>query len=140
MMKKLVRTLTALMLFTLALNGAIWAQSFDHKVRAEIPFSFYAGDKILPAGTYTFGFNMENHYLMIVNNRNADGALLMGLPSDAGKYSSPVLIFHANGEEAYTLESLKGADFGLSFNSKKTLSRVATDRTGSSTTSITSAP
>lgn len=140
MMKKLVRTLTALMLFTLALNGIVWAQSFDHKVRAEIPFSFYAGDKILPAGTYTFGFNMENHYLMIVNSRSADGALLMGFPSDSRQYSSPVLIFRATGEEAYRLESLEGADFGLSFKSKKTMPQVATDRTGSSTMSITTAP
>ncbi len=140
MMKKIVRTFAALMLFTLALNGAVWAQSFDHKVRAEIFFSFYAGDKILPAGTYTFGFNMENHYLKIVNNRNADGALLMGFPGEPGQYGSPVLIFRATGEEAYRLESLKGADFGLSFKSKKTMSQVATDRAGSSTMSITTAP
>jgi hypothetical protein len=139
-MKKAVCRIIALMLFTLALNGAVWAQSFDHKVRAEIPFSFYAGDKVLPAGTYTFGFNMENHYLMIVNNRSSGGALLMGFSSDTRQSGSPVLIFRASGEEAYKLEGLQGADFGLSFASKKTMSHVASDRIASSTMSIATAP
>jgi hypothetical protein len=139
-MKRVVCSIFALMLFTLALNGAVWAQSFDHKVRAEIPFSFYAGDKVLPAGTYIFGFNIENHSLMIVNNRNADGALLMGIPSDSKQDGSPVLMFRANDGEAYTLESLKAPGFGLSFHSKKTLSHVATDRTASSTTTVTAIP
>lgn len=139
-MKKVVLMLAALMLSTLALNGAVWAQNFDHKVRAEIPFSFSAGDKMLPAGTYTFGFDVENHSLMIVNNRNANGALLMGIPSDSRKDGSPVLIFRANGGDAYTLESLKGADFGLSFKPSKALSQLATGRANSSTTSITAAP
>ena len=139
-MKKVVCSTFALMLFTLALNGAVWAQSFSHKVRADIPFSFYAGDKILPAGTYTFGFNVENHSLMIVNNSNADGALLLGFPSDSKQDGSPVLIFRINGDEAYTLESLKAPDFGLSFNSKKNSTHVATARVGSSTMTITAAP
>lgn len=139
-MKKVVRSIFALMLFTLALNGAVWAQSFSHKVRAEIPFSFYAGDKTLPAGTYTFGFNVENHTLVIVNNRNADGALLMGIPSDSRQNGSPVLIFHNNGDEAYTLQSLQASDYGLSFNSKKTSTHVASAEAGGSTTTITAAP
>ena len=135
-MMKIIRTLIALMLFTLALNAA-WAQSFEHKVRAEIPFNFYAGDKVLPAGSYTFGFNMENHYLMIVNNGNAGGALLMGFSSDTRQHGSPVLIFRATGEEAYRLESLAGADFGLSFHSKKAVPQVASDRASGSTTTVT---
>ena len=139
-MKKVVRSMFALMLFTLALNGAVWAQSFSHKVRAEIPFNFYAGDKILPAGTYTFGFNVENHTLVIVNNKNADGALLMGIPSDSRQNGSPVLIFHNNGDEAYTLESLKASDYGLSFNSKKNSAHVATAQNGGSTTAVTATP
>ena len=139
-MKKLVCSMFALMLFTLALNGAVWAQSFSHKVRAEIPFNFYAGDKILPAGTYTFGFNVENHTLVIVNNKNADGALLMGIPSDSRQNGSPVLVFHNNGDEAYTLESLKAPEYGLSFNSKRTSTHVASARNGSSTMTITATP
>jgi hypothetical protein len=139
-MKRLVCSIVALMLFTLVLSGAVWAQSFDHKVRAEIPFSFYAGDKILPAGAYTFGFNIENHCLVILNNRSAGVALLLGFSSDPRKQGSPVLVFRSNGEEAYRLESLQSTDFSLSFKSKKALSQVATNGTASSTTLIAAAP
>lgn len=139
-MKKVVRTLAALMLLTLVLDCVGWAQSFDHKVRAEIPFSFYAGDKVLPAGSYTFGFNLQNHSLMIVNNRHADGALLLGLSSDANQPGSPVLIFRTDGEEAYALESLKGAGFNLSFRPKRVLSQVVSGRDPGSSMSITTAP
>ena len=139
-MKKLVRTLVALMLFTFVLNGAVWAQSFNHKVRADIPFSFYAGDKMLPAGTYTFGFDIENHTLMIVNNHNGGGALLIGYPSDHGVNGPSVLIFRTDGEGAYALESLNATDFALSFHTDKTLARLAGSHAPSATTSITAAP
>lgn len=139
-MKRLVRTLIALMLFTLALNGAVWAQSFDHKVRADIPFGFYAGDKMLPAGTYTFGFNIENHTLMIVNNHKGGGALLIGYPSDRGIDGPSVLIFRTDGEGVYALESLNATDFALSFPADKTLARLATNHVPNSSMTITAAP
>jgi hypothetical protein len=138
-MKKVVCSIFTLMLFTLALNNAVWAQSFDHKIRAEVPFSFYAGDKLLPAGTYTFGFNMESNYLMIVSPRNADGALLMGFPSDSRQDGPPVLVFRASDDEGYTLQSLKMADFGVSFTSKR-ISHVVTAHTTSSITTVVAAP
>jgi hypothetical protein len=138
-MKKVVFTLVALMLFTLALNGAAWAQGFDHKVRAEIPFSFYAGDKLLPAGTYTFGFNTANHYVMIANNNTGGGALLIGSPDDAAQGPS-VLIFRTDGEGLYALESLKATDFSLRFHGDKTLARFANNRLPNSKTAVTAAP
>ena len=132
--KEVVRRIVALMLFTLALSGAVWAQSFDHKVRAEIPFSFYAGSKLLPAGAYTLRFNIENHSLMIVNNLNADGARLMGYPTTAGKDGPSALIFRTNGEGVYALDSLKATDFALSFQADKTLAHFAINRKTDTTT------
>ena len=138
-MKKVVRTLVALMLLAVASNGAVWAQSFDHKVRAEVPFSFYAGDKLLPAGTYTFGFNVENHSLMVVNNHNSDGALLMGFPDDAALNGPSVLIFRTDGEGVYALETLKASGFTLGFHGDKTLARLASNHAPSRTT-VSAAP
>ncbi len=140
MKKEVVRKIVALMLFTLSLSGAVWAQSFDHKVRAEVPFSFYAGNKVLPAGSYTFGFNIENHYLMILNNQDGGGALLMGSPDTAGKNGPSVLVFRTNGEGVFALEGLKATDFALSFQARKTLARFATNHTMDSTTTVTAAP
>ena len=139
-MKKVVRRLIALMLFMLALNTAVWAQGFDHKVRAEVPFSFYAGDKLLPAGTYTFGFNLENHYLVIANKHNGDGALLMGSPGDTETNGSSVLVFRTDGDGLYALESLKATDFGVSFRADKTLAHLAKGHTSGSKTTVTATP
>jgi hypothetical protein len=138
-MKKVVCKLVALTLFTLALNGAVWAQDLDHKVRAEIPFSFYAGDKLLPAGTYTFGYNIENHYLMIASKHDGGAALLVGFPADAGTNGPSVLIFRTDGEGVYALESLKATDFAVSFHADKTLARLAAKAPNSRTT-VTATP
>ena len=140
MKNAVVLKMLALLLFTVMLSGAVWAQGFDHKVRAEIPFSFYAGNKMLPAGTYTFGFNIENHYLMILNNQNSAGALLMGSPDDAGMTGPSVLVFRTNGEGVYALQSLKATDFALSFQAEKTLAHVAKNRTTDSATVVAAAP
>ena len=139
-MKKTVCTMAALMLFTLALNGFVWAQSFDHKVRADIPFSFYAGDKMLPAGSYTFRFDSENHSLVIANNQNGGGALLIGTADSVGKRGASVLVFRTDGEGVYALQSLTGYDFALSFRADKTLARLAAVRAPNRATTITAAP
>ena len=47
------RKLVALASIVLALSGLVLANDFTPKVRASIPFDFYAGGKMLPAGTYT---------------------------------------------------------------------------------------
>ena len=51
-MKEQLRKLVALALFVLALSVAVLAQDLSPKVPANIPFNFYAGSKMLPAGTY----------------------------------------------------------------------------------------
>ena len=131
-----VSKMLALLLFTVMLSGAVWAQGFDHKVRAEIPFSFYAGNKLLPAGTYTFGFNVENHYLAIVNNQKSDGAIVMGSPEVVAANGASIVVFRTNGEGVYALEGLKATDFAVSFQAEKTLARIAGDRGASSTTTV----
>ena len=51
-MKQRFRKLVPLALFVLALSVAVLAQDLSPKVPANIPFNFYAGSKMLPAGTY----------------------------------------------------------------------------------------
>ena len=64
-MKEKYRKLVVLALFVLALTGASLAQDFSPKVRAQIPFSFYAGGKILPAGNYTLAIHRESNNVAI---------------------------------------------------------------------------
>ena len=64
-MKNYLSKLVALALFAMALTGATLAQDGTHAVRANIPFSFYAGREMLPAGEYTISINMEDHLVII---------------------------------------------------------------------------
>jgi len=140
MKMQVFRKILALISFTAALNAAVWAQGFDHKIRAEVPFNFYAGGKLLPAGSYTFGFNVENHYLMIVNGQGAQGALVMGSPNSIDKDGRSVLVFRTDGEGVYALESLQTTDFAVGFHADRTLSRFARNSGAESTTTVIAAP
>jgi len=49
-MTKSVRSFVVLVVFAMALAGLSLAQDETYRVRANIPFDFYAGDQLLPAG------------------------------------------------------------------------------------------
>ena len=126
-MRDNLRRLVALALFAIALTGAAMAQTYSHVVRADIPFNFYAGSKLLPAGTYTFSIN--NQILMVrIGDARINNCILLGLPNDGSDNGITLLTFQSNGEGAYVLRKLQGQDFGLSFNTSKRLSFLAADR------------
>ena len=118
-MKTNYRKLMALGLFVLALNVIALAQDFTSKVRVNIPFSFYAGDKELPAGDYTFALNRETSNIAIRGESQSAGAFLMGSPNDSSSGGLVTLTFHSNGNGAYVLEKLQGPDYGLNFAKTK---------------------
>ena len=132
-MKEHYRRLVALALFVLALNAAALAQDFGPKVRAQIPFSFYAGGKALPAGSYTFSINRQNSNVAIFQSNTGIGTFLLGSPHDGSNTGRALLTFHASDEDVYVLQRLEGPDFGLSFNAVKAVSRMAQDMTANAT-------
>ena len=69
-MKNNLCKVVALVLFTMVLGGAALAQDYGYKIRADIPFSFYAGTQLMPAGTYTFAANVANHNVEIGQSRS----------------------------------------------------------------------
>ena len=77
-MKEHYRRMAALALLVLALHAATLAQAFSPKVRAQIPFSFYAGGKILPAGSYTLAVNRETCNVAIFQTSTGIGTFLLG--------------------------------------------------------------
>jgi len=123
--KENYRKLVVLALFVLALTGASLAQDFSPKVRAHIPFNFYAGGKILPAGTYTLGINRGSNNVAIFQKDTGVGTFLIGSPHDASRNGLSVLTFRANSEGTYVLQKIVGPDLGISFVSDKELSHVA---------------
>ena len=126
-MKENYRKLVVLALAVLALTGASLAQDFSTKVRAQIPFSFYAGGKILPAGTYTLAVNRGSNNVAIFQKDTGVGTFLLGSPHDASRNGLSLLTFRANSEGTYVLQKIEGPELGISFVSDKALSHLALD-------------
>jgi hypothetical protein len=135
-MKNNVCKAVALALFTVALGGAALAQDYAHKVRATIPFEFYAGDKLMPAGNYTFATNVASHSVEIGQSAKGSESFLQGSHNDASKNGLAVLTFRTNGAGTYALQKVQGEDFGVSFNAEKVLSRLAADRPADATRTV----
>ena len=135
-MKNNLCKVVALALFTMALGGAALAQDYAHKVRADIPFSFYAGTKLMPAGTYTFATNVANYNVEIGQSAKGPESFLQGSPYDGSNNGLAVLTFRTNGAGAYALQKVQAEDFGVSFNADKVLSRFAANRPADATTTV----
>jgi len=125
--KQNYRKLVVLALVVLALTGASLAQDFSAKVRAHIPFSFYAGGKMLPAGNYTLAVNRGSNNVAIFQKDSGVGTFLIGSPHDASRNGLSLLTFRANQEGTYVLQKIEGPDLGISFVSNKTLAQLALD-------------
>ena len=135
-MKQNLRRLMALTLFALALNAAAFAQDFGNKVRANIPFSFYAGGKVMPAGSYTFTINRQSLNIAIYQQDKGIGAFVLGSPHDGSKNDRTLLTFRTNDENVYVLQKLEGPDFGLSFGGRRQPSHVAEERPANATYTV----
>ena len=118
-MKNYLSKLVALTLLAMALTGAALAQSSTHAVRANIPFSFYAGGKVLPAGEYTLSINMENHLAIIGQKATGRSSFLLGSADDSARDERTVLVFKLGEDEVYILREVRGPDLALSFRAKE---------------------
>jgi hypothetical protein len=135
-MKNNLYKVIALAVFTMALGGAALAQDYAHKVRADIPFSFYAGTELMPAGSYTFATNLSNHNVEIGQSARGSESFLQGSPNDASKNGLALLTFRTNGTGAYALQKVQGEDFGVSFNAEKVLSHLAANQPAEATRTV----
>ena len=114
-MKNYLRRLAALALFAVALAGAAWAQDNTHLVRFNIPFDFYAGGQLLPAGEYTISVNMVEHEITIGQKATGSRSFLLGSAGAGSRDDRTVLTFKLVADQAYALRELQAPDFGLSF-------------------------
>jgi|SRR5271157_994458 len=110
--------IVALAFFAVALTGAALAQDNAHMVRANIPFSFYAGGQLMPAGEYTISVNREDHSVVIGQKATESSSILLGSPDDGSRDYRTVLTFKLASGEVYALRELQGPDLGVSFNAK----------------------
>ncbi len=107
----------ALTLFAVALSGAAVAQGITRTVRADIPFDFYAGGKLMPAGEYTLSINKEQQVATLGQKTTGSGAFLSGFVDDYSRNSRSVLVFQLAGD-TYALREFKGPEGSMSFKEK----------------------
>ena len=131
-MKENYRKFVALALFMLALSGAALAQDFSPKVRANIPFNFYAGGKVLPAGTYTVAVNRMNNHVALVQKDTGAGMFLIGSVNEGSRNGRAFLIFRADNEGIYVLQQVEGPDVGFNVVADKAHSQMVQNRAGGS--------
>jgi len=117
-MNNYLRKFMALAFLAVALTGAALAENDMHMVRANIPFSFYAGSQLLPAGEYTIAVNVENHEITIGQKATGSRSFLLGSPDDGSRDDRTVLTFKLVAGDVYALREVQGPDLGLSFNAK----------------------
>ena len=132
-MKTRFLRLAALMLLAISQDTLALAQDFDHRVRANIPFNFYASGKVMPAGEYTFAVNRQNHTIEILQNTKAIGSFLLGSPNDGSNNGRTLLTFRTNNEDVYELQKLQEPDFGISFGAEQVPSHSAAVRPADAT-------
>ncbi len=92
-----MKQITALALFSIAGFVSIGqAMAQDHAVQATIPFEFRAGNKMLPAGTYTIATVTDN---MIVITNHDQPAVVTVVLRDGRESRKQELVFHKYGDK-----------------------------------------
>jgi len=80
----------ALVLMAVALVVNVNAQS---KARADVPFDFVVGDRVLPAATYDIS-EVASHAIAIRDFKNGNGTMIQFQPADGKEIMHAKLVFH----------------------------------------------
>jgi hypothetical protein len=89
-------------LIALSAHGAFAHGS--QTLKAKIPFAFYAGGKLMPAGEYRVKSLMEDIVLLTRTDSSANVLFFVVGAGKETKNVSPRIIFHAYGDEKYLSE------------------------------------
>jgi hypothetical protein len=117
-MKKNICNLAVLTVFAMALAGISLAQDETYRVRVNIPFDFYAGDQQLPAGSYVFNVDYENHLVSLRNHDTGRTYMVLAAPADGQGSGEASVEFDVAGDN-HLLADLKTASSGVSFAENK---------------------
>jgi hypothetical protein len=104
------------------------AQS-DETIRADIPFDFYAGEQPMPAGTYSFRFDLGSSNVQM-NGDARHAMFLLANDIDENKASTPSLVFDHSGDH-YFLKTIATFDGDINFSVKNAEKRLARNTSAS---------
>jgi hypothetical protein len=117
-MTKSVRSFVVLVVFAMALTGLSLAQDETYHVRANIPFDFYAGNQLLPAGVYLVDVSYATHVTELRNHDTGRSYSLIALPANGAGSGNAVMDFAVAGDK-HVLTDLKTASTGVNFSKNK---------------------
>jgi hypothetical protein len=126
-MTKSVRSFVVLVVIAMALTGLSLAQDETYRVRANIPFDFYAGDQQLPAGIYLIDVSYGTHMATLRNHDTGRTYFLVALPAYGEGSGGAVVDFDAAGDK-HVLADLKTASTGVKFSQSKRVMATAQHR------------
>lgn len=133
MKKQILRTVTTFGLFSaLALVAAVGTARAQSPVNisVDVPFDFYVGDQLMPAGRYTVkrAARDTNRALLIAGEDGGDRAAAMTTPTVGREARQSALVFHRHGEQHYLRAAWTvGETEGRAFRESK-LERAARER------------
>jgi hypothetical protein len=120
---KRITVITLLAIANFAMAGTSFAQS--NGVRATVPFDFTVGNKLLPAGTYSF--KKQSDRMISITNHDKPIAAIGLVNEDDGKFPDRGrLLFHKYGSQYFLSEILcQSANMNLELLLSKTEKRAA---------------
>ena len=120
---KRIQAIALLAIANFAMAGTSLAQS--NGVRANVPFDFTVGDKLLPAGTYTI--KEQSEHVIVIKNHDKPIATVSLVNGDSHKSpNGGKLMFHRYGSQYFLSEILcDQADMNLEVPTSKTEKRTA---------------
>ena len=121
-MKSKILMLFAVGLLSIITVGVAHAETGE-MAKANIPFDFYAGNTMMPAGTYTIGFDSLNKVAIIRDDTDRHEMFLLGMASEQGT-DTPKLVFDHLGN-SYFLRNLEAFETDVSFPVPKAEMKLA---------------
>jgi hypothetical protein len=100
MKRNLIGTLSLVVLSLLFSATGAYAQTI---VKGDVPFSFMAGNKELPAGRY--GISSNDQFSIYITNLETGKSILSLVRSELPRNASPKLVFHHLGNHYFLVEA-----------------------------------
>jgi len=97
----------------LALNA-----NAQNKARANVPFDFIVGDKVLPAATYDIS-EVNANAIAIRAHRSAESAMVQFQPADGKHHMQAKLVFHKYGDRYFLYQIWDADSVGLQVRESK---------------------
>ena len=115
------------LLFTLPIALLTMATSFAEKVKADIPFEFSVGQKVLPAGTYTFDTDLNPGVLCVRSEDWKKSAMAIVInASDSNNRADGSIVFHRYGETYFLSQVLYSGGSGRQLNKSQREAQMLT--------------